>query len=60
VRLVELQDRARGGAEQALEVRVVLVGEPGDFAVWAARGGGVEEGWAYLGAAAGVEDVADC
>jgi hypothetical protein len=48
VRLVDRQHGAAGQFEQVLEVRVVLVREPGDLAVWAARGGWVKEGRGVL------------
>jgi hypothetical protein len=48
VRLVDREDAAAGHVEQVFEVGVVLVGEPGDFAVRAARGARVQEGWGVL------------
>ena len=48
--LVELQDAARAYPQEALEVLVVLVGEPCDLAVGAAGGGALREGWGDAGA----------
>ena len=48
MRLVDREDTAAGHVEQVFEVGVVFVGEPGDLAVWAARGLRVPEGRGVL------------